>query len=558
MKGNFNLFVYCIVSISAFNYSPLAFGSAPFNGFFGGVSVGESQTYGRLLINSSAHNFDSGPDEFTESFSVNNKTTKNSPFFGFTLGYSRVCSGNVYLGGELGANFTRKKISIPINEISSSNVDFLGGFKFDYLLKSNVTTKLRSFEFSLDFTPGVLLTEYYLLYGRIGVADNRIKLENSTQFNYSDTLAPGHTNSASLLLSKNINRLGLRLGTGLAHEIYPHLVLNMNYIYSYYGKIKMSSSTTIPALSPSAPGADAVPDGLKSTNTVRLHNQVFMMGLNYYFDNSCEYKTHYRKYSPCAYSGFFGGVSAGLYQMQSKLKSNTSYNYISPFTTLNQLNLSRSYKIKRQQNSADVGLLIGYSQSINDQFYLGGELGGHYHTKSNVKSDIATNFNVATVPPVVFTNHSVETQLKADLRKFELTADITPGITFCNQFLLYGRVGLAINRVKFESITNSILFGSIAGVESTHTTVASKSFHKTLPGLRLGLGIGQYICDNVVLNANYVYTWYRKGSLVSTADTNTTRAVGGGGVIPNGLISNDSLRLNSQAITIGLNYYFGN
>lgn len=433
---------------------------------------------------------------------------------------------------------------------------FLGGFgAFQDSLDTNTILKKRTVEFTLDFTPGVLLTHYFLLYGRVGITTNRTTLQSSSQFDYSDniTFFGAHTNAANLLLSKNKNNPGLRLGAGLAHYINDNLVLNINYIYTYYGKILASSATTVPALTPATDGANAVPDGLKSTSSIKLKSQMFMLGINYYFSNQYhDLETNSKILSNCDYSGFFGGISAGLSELNGKFQTYTSLTYVDPNNSDATINRTLSHKINAKNNTPDFGISIGYSQLLCEKFYLGGELGGRYRTRNNTTSNTSSTSQLLTV---VRFSDTIDTQLKGKISKYEVTLDLTPGIKFCNNLLLYGRVGIAINRIKFGTATNANIRGA-AGFSTTSTAI--QTVDKTRPGLRLGLGMGQYVSENVVLNANYIYTKYIKINNAMSADTDTTRSTHPAPVTSKGLLGNNHFKLSSHAIMLGLNYYFGN
>lgn len=540
-----SLFIFTIIlSITSLSTPIFAECGCSFNGLYGGISVGETQTFGKVETNISAHTFDSEGDELLRTLSIRDNVARKNPVLGLTLGYGGIITGNFYLGGELGGYISRQNIKINPQENVIFNV--LPDELIADSLNTNLNIKKRWFEFAVDLTPGVLVAEHFLLLSRIGLSFNKIKFNSSTQFNYSDIIiATGsHSNQALLDLSTHKNHVGLRLGLGLSHYIWDNLILNANYIYTYYGNVNTSNVATIPVV-PNAVRSRIAPNGFKADNHVKMQSHAVMLGLNYYFyHHDSEVVTRSRITSNCDYSGIYGGITTGLSHLNGKLETNSSFTDIistAPFGTFNR-NLSNN--IKSYNNMADFGLNVGYSDLINDQFYLGGELGGIYHTNSDLKADVNSKADDLSDTT---NNISIESHLRTRLKKYEFYADVMPGILFCDNFLAFGRLGLAINRIDYLAFTNVHFFNGIGFIDNN----LAQKISKTRSGLRLGFGVGQYITQNIVLTASYIYTWYRKFNIAGSANTITTD-----GTFPNGFVFNNTSHVNKQSIMVGLNYYF--
>jgi opacity protein-like surface antigen len=147
---------------------------------------------------------------------------------------------------------------------------FPGNIVATSIAQANV--KLNPVEFGVDLRPGWLVSPDTLLYGRVGVAINRVRLQSASLGVLS---IPGYPIIAGTLLapSSSKNIAGLRLGMGVEKHISPHLSLRADYIFTYYGKIHADQSFSIPSL----------PLAFTNNADVKLMNHSVMLGLSYYF-----------------------------------------------------------------------------------------------------------------------------------------------------------------------------------------------------------------------------------------------------------------------------------
>jgi opacity protein-like surface antigen len=265
-----------------------------FDGFFIGLSGGLASTNANIHAFSPT-TYTDGFDFFTNTLNLDTKSkiTQNRGIIAATLGYSWLCD-KLYLGVELGGSYSPNHLNESFD--SGSNYNDLGLIQvpaiFSSTLNLDAKAKLRKWEWTADFTPGVVPCDGLLVFGRIGVAWNQLHLDTNTVFNYVDNLfdfngSPFTTNNnvtIPLALSQKKNRSALRLGVGIAHYISDNFVLSANYIYTDYGKVCVTDSTSIPIIvDVVSVGPTTVLGSLPSTTNVHVWRQSITIGLNYYF-----------------------------------------------------------------------------------------------------------------------------------------------------------------------------------------------------------------------------------------------------------------------------------
>ena len=250
-------------------------GSCAYDGFFMGVSGGVANTYGKLAGGARAEFVDAirGLDN-TLTLDDNSRVSTNQATGGFTLGYSSVLCDWLYLGGELGAFYVPGHLSDSFD--SNTQMKFEGEGTFDASLRMNVRSSLRKWEWTADFTPGVVVCDTFLLYGRIGYAANRAQFTADTEFHYFDT-ERNHARFFSPLTGHK-KKGGVRVGGGISHYICENVSLNANYVLTFYGKVEdFDPRAKLKAIQ----GFEL--DNFSNNATAWLKRQSFLLGLNYYF-----------------------------------------------------------------------------------------------------------------------------------------------------------------------------------------------------------------------------------------------------------------------------------
>ena len=312
-------------------------------------------------------------------------------------------------------------------------------------------------------------------------------------------------------------------------------------------------------------------------------------------------QAQYEYNEPCAYQGFYAGVWGGVANTFGHLLNDSGTTMIEPSISGNIPfdTFSVGQKIKVSQNRFAAGLSLGYSHVFCTSFYLGGELGINYSpgrieanfsqstanaasflTPGNFLFEDAAGSNAATV--LANATMTLNETIRTSLRKWEWTADLTPGFVLCDNFLIFGRVGVAFNETRLNTCTTLDNFNNgngnfvVVGTNSPGIETLSLSERKNRGGLRLGIGLSNYICEDLVLTANYVYTNYGKVSVfglenitnspVNPAFNQIAAQASAAAAVPGQAIAtvnsfflrgDTKVKLQRQFITLGLNYYFG-
>lgn len=265
-----------------------------FNGYYGGVMGGIMQTDTQISASSSAaYNTFFFTDKELALAQSNVNVFKYSGAGAIYLGYGHFIPNSCfYLAGEIFGNWAVRNNALR-NHAYHSDLDVFFGDNHHESLTNLTSTKLRNSEFGIDIRPGFMMDTNTLLYGRIGLAFNKLTTKNTNDFAYTGLLPvfPPLTTSHSFLnQSKTKNKTALRLGIGLEYHVAENLSVTADYIYTYYGKVNTSAvgDTTFNN------GEDfdrAIPnfvkDGSTTQSSSRMYTQTAMLGLKYYFYPTC-------------------------------------------------------------------------------------------------------------------------------------------------------------------------------------------------------------------------------------------------------------------------------
>ena len=196
-------------------------------------------------------------------FSHNSKTHTKGGIAGLTIGMSRLVD-SLYLAVEASGYLSEGKLPLPVEQISPHAPGFAG---------FNGEVRINNGLFAVDFVPGFVLCDTFLLFGKIGVTGTRYRLQSDSFFNV-EGLRTREFERLSVPLSKLKNKYALHLGLGLAHYIADDFVLTVNYGYANFGNVIASGF-----VGPFAEGIGTQ----TSTFKARLRQETIMLGLNYYF-----------------------------------------------------------------------------------------------------------------------------------------------------------------------------------------------------------------------------------------------------------------------------------
>jgi len=264
----------------------IAYEECPFSGFYGGVQLGGNFLSGRETVGTSGSTAIGVPVVSLESINTFSKrAVRRNSFAGeIFAGYGCDIWDQVYLGAEIfvkGARATATNVDDANSAILTAPATTLSQD-----IATQVRTRLRPWEFGIDFRPGFLLCDDALLYGRVGYSYNRASIRTATTYSSSLTVAGVTTAfpTNSVIVDSHRHTGALRLGLGLEQELCDNLTLRTDYTYSRYRKVNTSGSNAL--LSALViPGAAPVPisSTVSNNTTSRLISHAFMIGLSYYW-----------------------------------------------------------------------------------------------------------------------------------------------------------------------------------------------------------------------------------------------------------------------------------
>lgn len=141
----------------------------------------------------------------------------------------------------------------------------------------------------------------------------------------------------------------------------------------------------------------------------------------------------------------------------------------------------------------------------------------------------------------------LEDTLKTKMWTTEYTLDFKPGWVFCQNTMLYGIFGAAINKERLEGTSHLLYLGG----GSTADDLVSVRQEKTRGALRLGIGIEQKLKPCLSLYGSYVYTTYPqlRGQHSQIYQTTPPRTA-----LPHS--GEFSTKPSKQVASLGLSYFF--
>lgn len=205
-----------------------------------------------------------------------------------------------------------------------------------------------------------------------------------------------------------------------------------------------------------------------------------------------------------AFDGFYLGASGGLANLQVNVQAERKV--FSPSHTENNQLASRSGWGE---------IYGGWGDRICQCFYLGGRLGWNY-ASYDVKEPL-TFHTQGTISSAIFVSN-LSSQARTKLNTSEFFADAKPGWILGCGTMVFGLVGVAVNREALQEKDSG-------GAGFTIFTPISFSSHQQShkAALRLGLGLDQCLFCHVHLVASYVYTRYQKLSVSGRSGNQTTQ-----------------------------------
>lgn len=244
-----------------------------FCGFYAGVSLGGAFRSGAGHT-SSTTSITSGTDTLTATRDLKFDARKNAFLGSFAVGYGYEWCDDLYLGLEGFVNGSSHHSHTPTETTTLSDTD--DGVTETLTYSNRVRAKLHSAEVGIDLRPGYVLCKNTMLYGRVGVAYNRLTLSSDPTFSFVEgtTSLPG-----SVSLRGHKNRGAFRIGGGLERMFCDNFAIRMDYVYTYYGKVSntrsFTGSTTVGGVTTTA--------AFSSASSVKVTSNTTTLGLFYYW-----------------------------------------------------------------------------------------------------------------------------------------------------------------------------------------------------------------------------------------------------------------------------------
>jgi opacity protein-like surface antigen len=268
-------------------------------------TMGEKPTYpdGWAFIAGAGETGFMNVGTYTLSANGLSKTPRTRSFqFGFmgdlAVGYGKRISHPFYLGSEAGVIFfgTRKTASQTTaggtTVIQDSPV--FGEDKtvtVTRALESTVTASGNVIVPYIDLKPGLLISDSSILFGRIGVDYNQLKVRTASNYRGSGQSIPAAgpslvsgSSSASFASTHKAQRAGLRTGLGFEYLLTENIGISANYIYAFYSTLVTATNGTMNQVTCDASeGCPVNSDGTYSaTGRSKMSDQQVLLELNYH------------------------------------------------------------------------------------------------------------------------------------------------------------------------------------------------------------------------------------------------------------------------------------
>lgn len=175
------------------------------------------------------------------------------------------------------------------------------------------------------------------------------------------------------------------------------------------------------------------------------------------------------------FTGVYGGAQIGFQAGKTKINSN-----FYDLTAGDDVPLTSRLSLE----GFNGGLHLGYGKKFQNHLYVGGEVGGRFHTTSGSESRVFTS-RPAMQKIKVKNNHSFDLSLKVGYVQ--------------QNFMPYLKVGVECAHYKID-------FGAVTG------DLVGSSVSKTLTGFRPAIGFDYLWSPHWVFGFEYAHTFFNKVS----------------------------------------------
>lgn len=157
-----------------------------------------------------------------------------------TIGFSHVFRRVLFTAITASLNWGNHNIKSTVSHGFRPTTVAVGGQNPD-TINNDTNISLWNFEPAIDARIGALLFNRVLWYMQSGITLNKMKLNAYTQLSYIDD----NNNRESFSLTQNNKKnakANYTIGTGLQFQFSPGTAIELNYDYTYYGKIGVSNT----------------------------------------------------------------------------------------------------------------------------------------------------------------------------------------------------------------------------------------------------------------------------------------------------------------------------
>ena len=245
--------------------------------------------------------------------------------------------------------------------------------------------------------------------------------------------------------------------------------------------------------------------------------------------------------------GFYTGIGLGIVHTDADVN-------VDPTVTINNiLDTPSTLSVEQNTNAAENSFLgniyLGYGSLLySSPWYLGAEVFANIAQHDMTTNAYASN---TTTSQCCTIKNTLNSHTEAQLSPVEGGIDIRPGYLITATTLLFGRVGVAFNELKYDQDNTFVLNANSSSASPGAELDISQD--KFVAGLRLGFGLEQYVGKGFALSANYVWTDYGK---VSASGVANSASLGSSNTLC-GFQSGGSADVTSNSFTLGMSYLFG-
>ena len=387
---------------------------------------------------------------------------------------------------------------------------------------------LKGAQYGVDLLPGFSPIAASLVYARIGLSSSQATLVTDTT---NGGVNLGDNWNQPLNLSDNKTFTSIRLGAGLEQRLSKRLTFRGDYIFTNYGRLSTKGFLS----NTSALGR---PITVGSSTEIRLYDHAAMLGLSYSF-SALELLNLNPFCTGNAYEGLYIGGACGGGALGGKQEGGL----LARHPTFTDLTQAPTVPSQLYSNQIQGALFLGYGRSWS-KFYFGSELYATANSDTTIDGQTEAQFNNSDIAPSL---HTATDDISVGTSTWIIGLDLRPGVLLTPSTLLFGRVGVGAAEIMSDA---SARFVGVVPLIRNWDLSQDSSAQAWKPALRVGLGIEQQIFAKLHLRADYIFTNYGEVSFDNSSS----------GVDDNGdsvFLSNFlSTRLQNNAVSIGLSYYF--